>query len=205
MHFIATAIAATPPSPPAASVGRQLVESGAVALEAVPGDIAQLPLLSHFAAVMPVADLLFGGGMLVLIMLVHGIGIRSVTGAVVRRSQDILRQPSMWRADLLMSGAVFALLALHVLEIFLWAAALVYGGLIPDWHLAGLFSGSTYTTIGYGDAILPHGWGMLAPLIAISGLFTFGWSGSVLVDLIRRCQAIKDAAAAQSAEARKSS
>jgi hypothetical protein len=39
MHFIATAVAATPPSPHAASVGRQLVESGAVALEAVPGDI----------------------------------------------------------------------------------------------------------------------------------------------------------------------
>jgi len=202
MHFITTAVAATPPASPATPAGRQLVESGAVALEAVPGDIAQLPLLQHFSAVMPVPDLLFGGGMLVLIMLVHGIGVRSVTGAVVRRSQDMLRQPAMWRADLLMSGAVFALLGLHVLEIFLWAAALVYGGLIPNWHLAGLFSGSTYTTIGYSSMILPPGWGMLAPLIAISGLFTFGWSGSVLVDLIRRCQAIKDAAAAKSAEAR---
>jgi hypothetical protein len=175
-----------------------------VALEAVPGDIAQLPLLQHFSAVMPFPDLLFGGGMLVLIMLVHGIGVHSVTSAVVRRSQDILRQPAMWRADLLMSGAVFALLGLHVLEIFLWAAALVYGGLVPNWHLAGLFSGSTYTTIGYSSTILPLGWGMLAPLIAISGLFTFGWSGSVLVELIRRCQAIKDAAAAKSAKARES-
>jgi len=203
MPFMSTAIAATPVSPPAASVGRQLVDSGAVALEAVPGDIAQLPLLQHFSAVMPFPDLLFGGGMLVLIMLVHGVGVHSVTGAVVRRSQDILRQPAMWRADLLMSGAVFALLGLHVLEIFLWAAALVYGGLVPNWHLAGLFSGSTYTTIGYSGMILPLGWGMLAPLIAISGLFTFGWSGSVLVELIRRCQAIKDAAAAKSAEVRK--
>jgi hypothetical protein len=201
MNFIATAVTATPPASPAAPAGRQLVESGAAALEALPGDIAQLPLLQHFSAVMPVPDLLFGGGMLVLIMLVHGIGVHSVTGAVVRRSQDILRQPAMWRADLLMSGAVFALLGLHVLEIFLWAAALVYGGLIPNWRLAGLFSGSTYTTIGY-STILPLGWGMLAPLIAISGLFTFGWSGSVLVDLIRRCQAIKDAAAAKSGETR---
>jgi hypothetical protein len=43
---------------------------------------------------------------------------------------------------------------------------------------------------------LPDGWKMLAPIIAISGLFTFGWTGSVLADLIGRCQKIKDAAAA---------
>jgi len=36
---------------------------------------------------------------------------------------------------------------------------------------------------------------MLAPIMAISGLFTYGWSGSVLVDLIGRCQKIKEAAA----------
>jgi hypothetical protein len=201
MDWIASAVAAAQQSPPATALSREVVESGAAAIESVPADIAKLPLLQHFSAVMPVADLLFGGGMLVLIMLVHGIGLRTVTGTVVRRSQRILQQPTMWRADLLMSGAVFVLLALHVLEIFLWAAALVYTGLIPNWHLAGLFSGSTYTTIGYNGMILPLGWGMLAPLIAISGLFTFGWSGSVLVDLVGRCQKIKDAAAAKSAAA----
>jgi hypothetical protein len=48
--------------------------------------------------------------------------------------------------------------------------------------------------------VFPPGWEMLAPLIAISGLFTFGWSGSVLVDLIGRCQKNKDVAAAKSSE-----
>ena len=43
---------------------------------------------------------------------------------------------------------------------------------------------------------------MLAPIIAISGLFTFGWSGSVLVDLVGRCQKIKDAAAVRGKTAR---
>jgi hypothetical protein len=41
---------------------------------------------------------------------------------------------------------------------------------------------------------LPDGWRMLAPIIAISGLFTFGWSGSVLVDFVRRINTIRDAA-----------
>jgi hypothetical protein len=37
---------------------------------------------------------------------------------------------------------------------------------------------------------------MLAPIIAMSGLFTFGWSGSVLVDFVQRINRIKDAAGA---------
>jgi len=104
-------------------------------------------------------------------------------------------RPERWRADLLASGMVFVLLGLHVFEIFAWAASLVYSGLVPDWRMAGFFAGNTYTTIGYGTVILPDGWKMLAPIIAMSGLFTFGWTGSVLVDLVGRCQKIKDAAA----------
>jgi hypothetical protein len=163
-------------------------------LEAIPGDIATLPLLRHLAEIMPAADLLFGGTMLILIVLVHAAGVRFVTGQVVRRSASILRRPTAWRADVLMSGTVFLLLALHVVEICLWSAGLVYSGLVPDWRAAGFFAGNTYTTVGYGEVILPPGWKMLAPVIAISGLFTFGWSGSVLVDLVGRCQRIKDAA-----------
>ena len=89
---------------------------------------------------------------------------------------------------------MFILLALHIAESLVWAAALVYSGLVPDWRAAGFFAGNTYTTIGYDSDILPFGWRMLAPIIAISGLFTFGWSGSVLVDQVGRCQKIKDAA-----------
>jgi hypothetical protein len=184
--------------------GKGTMELGAAAIEAVPGDIENLPLLHHLATVMPAADLLFGGAMLIIVMLVHAAGVRALTTHVLRRSEAIMQRPSLWHADLLMGGVVFALLGLHVLEIFLWAAALVYSGLVPDWRAAGFFAGNTYTTVGYGAFVLPLGWHMLAPIVAMSGLFTFGWSGSVLVDYVRRCNAIKDAAEAAKA-ARKAS
>jgi len=71
----------------------------------------------------------------------------------------------------------------------------VYGGLLTSWRAAGFFAGNTYTTVGYGNFVLPAGWEMLAPIIAMSGLFAFGWSGSVLVDIVSRCQRIKDVVA----------
>jgi len=80
---------------------------------------------------------------------------------------------------------------------FAWAASLVYSGLVVDWRSAGFFGGNTYTTIGNGTFVLPLAWRMLAPIIAISGLLTFGWSGSVIVDLLGRRQKIKDTALAQ--------
>jgi hypothetical protein len=193
-----TLIAAANPDPANDALRRVpgAIEGDITKLEAVPHDIAQLPLFEHLSQVMPAADLVLGGGMLLLIMLVHATGVRSVTNHVLRRSTLILARPTTWRADLLMSGTVFGLLSLHVLEIVVWAAGLVYSGLVHDWRAAGFFAGNTYTTVGYGNFILPTGWHMLAPIIAISGLFTFGWSGSVLVDLVGRCQKIKDAAGA---------
>jgi hypothetical protein len=163
-------------------------------LERGAADIAQLPLFEHLSAVMPAADLLFGGAMLVFIVLVHAAGVRAVTTHVLRRTQAIMQRPSVWRADMLMAGIVFMLLGLHVAEIFIWAAALVYSNLVANWRTAGFFAGNTYTTVGYGNFILPDGWRMLAPIIAMSGLFTFGWSGSVLVDFVRRINTIRDAA-----------
>jgi len=170
------------------------IEAGVAQIEAVPSDVANIPLVQHLSAVMPAADLVFGGAMLVIIVLMHATGVRFITNHVVARWQTIMKRPTAWRADLLMSSSVFVLLALHLSEMLAWAAALVYSGLVADWRTAGFFAGNTYTTVGYGAFVLPNGWRMLAPIIAISGLFTFGWSGSVLVDLVGRCQKIKDAA-----------
>ena len=181
---------------------RDVVNAGTRDFDAVRADVLALPPFQHLAAVMPGPDLAFGGGMLLVIMLVHAAGVRGVTNHVASRQERIAARPTAWRADVLMSGAVLMLLVLHVVEILIWSTALVYAGLVPDWRVAGLFAGSTYTTIGYND-ILPRGWGMLSPLIAISGLFSFGWSGSVLVDVVARCHRIKDlAAAAAKARAR---
>jgi len=166
----------------------------AAGLANVPTDIT-VPFLQHLAEAMPVADVVVGGGLLMLILIIHATGVRAVINFVAKRTRIILQKPSAWRADVLMAGSVLLLLCLHLTETIVWAAALVYGGLVTSWRAAGFFAGNTYTTVGYGAFVLPPGWEMLAPIIAISGLFTFGWSGSVLVDIVARCQRIKDVVA----------
>ena len=170
------------------------LDPGAALLHSVPEDVLAMPLLHRFAEVVPVADLIFGGVILIVVILVHAFGVRTVGNQMSRRITSIMRHPSTWHADLLMASLVFQLLALHLFEVFMWAAAMVESGLVSDWRSAGFFAGNTYTTIGYGQFILPQSYAMVAPIMAISGLFTFGWSGSVLVDYVSRIQRIRDKA-----------
>jgi hypothetical protein len=155
---------------------------------------SEVPLIEHVTEVMPVPDFVVGGAMLLLIVLVHATGMRMLTDRFERRIQQLQRLNSTWRPDLLMVAVVALMLLLHLFEIWVWAAALVYSGLVVNWRAAGFFAANTYTTVGYGNFLLPEGWHMLAPIIAMSGLFTFGWTGSVLVEVVRRCQEIKTAA-----------
>jgi len=99
---------AAPPS--GGSELRDAIDAGTRDFDAVRADVLALPPFQHLAAVMPGPDLAFGGGMLLVIMLVHAAGVRWVTNHVARRQERIAERPTTWRADALMSGAVLMLL-----------------------------------------------------------------------------------------------
>lgn len=93
LHPMLYAAATTPASPDALQQIPGTLERGAA-------DLAQLPLFAHLSAVMPAADLVFGGAMLVFIVLVHAAGVRTVTTHVLRRMQAIMQRPTAggcWR------------------------------------------------------------------------------------------------------------
>ncbi len=141
---------------------------------------------------LPVPDIMFGGGVLVLVVMFHAFWIRLVTGSFLKRSQGIRARASMWRADLLFASAVVALLALHLAEVVLWSAALILGDIVGDWSKAAYFAANCYTALGEPFS-LPHAWRIVPPIIAISGIFTFAWTASVLVDFVSRYNGLRAA------------
>lgn len=154
----------------------------------------QPPIFQRLEQFMPAADLFFGGVMLLIIVLTHATGVRLVTSRFEHRMEALRARPSTWKPDLHMLAAVLMLLATHLFEIFIWAAALVSFGLVPTWHVAGFVAANTYTAVGYGAFLVPPDWQMLQPFLALSGLFTIGWSVSVLVEIVRGGQEVKTAA-----------
>jgi hypothetical protein len=147
---------------------------------------ANLPI----AKAMPLVDVIYGGGVLVVLVIVQAIALRLLNAHVEKRSQTIQKRPALWRVELMFGGAVFMMLGLHLGSVLLWSAAVVYGGVIPDWVEAARYAARSYTTIG-SDHDVAAEWHMLGPIIAISGMFTFAWTSSVLVDVVSQCNHLR--------------
>jgi voltage-gated potassium channel Kch len=80
-----------------------------------------------------------------------------------------------------MAQLVGALLLLHIAEALVWALFYVLAGALPDLETAAYFSLTSYTTVGYGDVVLPEAWRLLGPIEAAVGVLMLGWSTGILV------------------------
>jgi voltage-gated potassium channel len=81
--------------------------------------------------------------------------------------------------------SLLAILVLHVLTILLWATCYRWS-CFPSWDLAFYFSASSYSTVGYGDVVLPPDWRLLGPVESIIGVLMCGISVSILFALVSR-------------------
>ncbi len=74
----------------------------------------------------------------------------------------------------------------HGTEILIWGLFYYWQGCLPSMESSIYFSGVTYTTVGYGDLILPTPWRMLAPLEAMTGILMNGLSTGLFFALVMR-------------------
>jgi hypothetical protein len=119
--------------------------------------------------------------LLVLVISVHGWFMASISRFFGARFARFNAKTRQWRVSFLMALTIALLAIAHLLETLLWAAPIWFMGIIPDLRDAYFFVLEAYTTLGETTVKLPENWRLAGPMIAISGLFTFSWTGSVLV------------------------
>src|SRR5690242_11565380 len=90
-----------------------------------------------------------------------------------------------WPITWLLVRIAWFLILIHVLEITLWALLFWWERLLPTVEAAFYFSGVTYTTLGYGDLVLPVPWRIFAPLEALTGALMFGLSTGLFFAVVR--------------------
>ena len=99
-------------------------------------------------------------------------------------TRDTHKYGPVYSATLVVKSAV-AIVILHGLAILLWAG-FYRSRCFPSWEIAFYFSASSYSTVGYGDVIVPHTWRLLGPLESVTGVLMCGISVSVLFALVTR-------------------
>jgi hypothetical protein len=132
----------------------------------------------------PVTEIVLGTLFLIIIIFVHGAGIRTINRLFSQSWVHMDASTQHWRLNLLLAATIGSLAALHFAETLLWAIPLSMAGWIPSMRDSYFYVLENYTTLGEGTVSLPDKWRLIGPIIAMSGLFTFGWTGSVLVSVM---------------------
>lgn len=153
---------------------------------------------SALAQALPVPDIVFGGAMLVIVIMFHAFWVRLVTGLFLKRSQALRGSVTLWHADWLFALTVVALLTMHLVEIVMWSAALALSGIVDDWAKATWFAANCYTALGQPLPVA-RAWRLVPSMIAASGIFTFAWTASVLVNFVARYNELRAAIIARHA------
>ena len=73
------------------------------------------------------------------------------------------------------------------LTVMVWLWALLFWGLsiFPDLEPALYFSLVAFTTLGFGDVILPNEWRLLAGFIAANGFILFGLGTAYMMETLQ--------------------
>jgi hypothetical protein len=86
---------------------------------------------------------------------------------------------------------VLGLVAIHAIEIWVYAAVFRAIGALPDFETALYFSTGSFTTVGYGDVVLDTRWRLFGAIEGANGLLLFGWSTAFLVSITGRMRAFE--------------
>lgn len=140
--------------------------------------------LEALIATYPLLELLIGLFILTVVILVHGVGVRLVYRHFTRTWEKSGSKMTSWHYNVIVSVAAASLAALHLLVTLMWALPIFWSGLIPGLRDAYFFVLENYTTLGDDTVSLPKAWRLIGPVIAISGLFNFGWTASVFVNMM---------------------
>jgi hypothetical protein len=120
-----------------------------------------------------------------LTLVLQSAGVAALIQWVRAHLPSGIRRFSPWRSGVLMVRLTTLIVCLQTLEILLWT--LFYRlYCFSTWESAFYFSATSYSTVGYGDLVLPRAWRLVGPTEGITGVLMCGLSVSFLFAVVQR-------------------
>jgi voltage-gated potassium channel len=89
----------------------------------------------------------------------------------------------LWHSAVLLVRFTGVIFVSHIFQILLWAGFYRWN-CFRSWESAFYFSTASYSTVGYGDVVLPNLWRNLGPLESVTGVLMCGLSVSLLFAIV---------------------
>ena len=123
-------------------------------------------------------------GIVSVCLVIHVAGILLMAKWLLNRREDLERNPSNRRFALLIVLLFAGIIFLHLIQTSLWAVFYYTQNLFSDFETSLYFSMVSFTTIGYGDVLLPRKWRLLGVVEGFSGVFLCGLSTAFIFAVV---------------------
>tara|TARA_A100001391_G_scaffold83275_2_gene54516 strand:- start:19030 stop:19467 length:438 start_codon:yes stop_codon:yes gene_type:complete len=127
--------------------------------------------------------------LVVATIVIHGFGLFSLNRLLrTERSRERIENidPLSLHGVAFTLAIVLALVALHGIEIWLFAVAYLIAGASNTLEAALYFSSISYSTVGYSDAHVLLDWRMVGAFESIIGVIMLGWSTAFFFRMLGR-------------------
>lgn len=135
---------------------------------------------------------LIGCAALLVCLSVQGSTVTLVMSLFKNKVRAAVSDKRNLAAHVLFFAAIVVLLTSHLLQIYIWSLFLYFPAIVDNIHRAVLLAGSTYTTVGFASVPLPLRWQLLEVTMAVTGLFAFAWSTSIMYALSQQLYPSED-------------
>ncbi|MGL4319843.1 MAG: potassium channel family protein [Paracoccaceae bacterium] len=132
-----------------------------------------------------VLQIALGTGLLLASILIAAASAWVMELAFERGHRWLMREPHRPKLFLMIAAISVWILAVITAGVWLWASAFLLLGVFPTLEEAVYFSTVTFTTLGFGDVLLPKEWRLLAGMAAANGLLNFGLLTALMVEALR--------------------
>jgi hypothetical protein len=126
------------------------------------------------------------GSLLILVTIsVAGLCLWWVERQLRRSHAWLIRRPHGPKLALLLVGAAIWVLGIVTFGVWLWALTFHWLQLFPTLEACVYFALVSFTTLGYGDLLLPGDWRLLGGMAAANGFMSFGVLIASLTEALR--------------------
>ena len=131
-----------------------------------------------------IKELLVAFAIVAVCLLLHVVTIVVLADWLLDQREKRQEQIGTFGYMFLLIASFTVIIMLHMVEICIWGVFYFVRSLFPDFETSIYFSITSYTTIGFGDVVLPRAWRMLGGIEGITGVLLCGLSTAFVFAIV---------------------
>lgn len=130
-------------------------------------------------------QLALGSSLIVVTALVAALAWWILEIFLIRTHKWVARPPHGPKLTIALAIAMMWTIVMMTVSVWIWAIALWLLQIFETFEASVYFALVAFTTLGFGDVLLPVEWRLLGGLAAADGLLVFGLLTAMLVETLR--------------------